>query len=113
MVENSKCINIKIKENALLARIAARFLRSDRMAITVGCTIYLWKTDTASFHSDAYWVRHELKHVEQYLRYGWIQFLLWYTWESIVHGYYNNRFEIEARDAEKEATILENQFYKG
>ncbi|MNU30778.1 hypothetical protein D3C71_192860 [compost metagenome] len=104
-------MNIKIKENALLACIAARSLRSERMAITVGCTIYLWKTDAATFRSDSCWVRHELKHVEQYLRYGWILFLLWYTWESLVHGYRNNRFELEARAAENDTTILETYLF--
>lgn len=104
---NNKSVRIKIKENALLARMAARALRSRSMAITLGSTIYLWNADVATFRADARWVRHELKHVEQYLRYGCIFFLLWYGWESLIHGYRNNRFEIEAREAEGEETILE------
>jgi len=106
-------MNIKIKENALLARIAASILNSDRMAITLGHTIYLWHTDMASFRADLRWVRHELKHVTQYMRYGYILFILWYAWESLIHGYYNNRFEVEAREAETEETILERYLPPG
>lgn len=105
---NNKSVRIKIKENALLARMAARALRSRSMAITLGRTIYLWNTDTAAFRADVRWVRHELKHVEQYLRYGYIFFLLWYGWESLIHGYRNNRFEVEAREAEGQPTLLEH-----
>lgn len=46
------------------------------------------------------WVRHELAHIEQFRRYGLIRFIFLYLWESVRHGYYNNRFEKEAREAE-------------
>jgi hypothetical protein len=38
--------------------------------------------------------------VQQFKQHGYIGFILKYIWESIRHGYYNNRFEKEARDAE-------------
>lgn len=105
-------MKIKIKENALLARIAAKVLHSDRMAITMGHTIYLWHTSTLDFTDQARWVRHELKHVEQYLRYGRVWFLVLYLWESVLHGYRQNRFEIEARAAEEEDSYLEQYLGK-
>jgi hypothetical protein len=42
-----------------------------------------------------------LKHIEQYRRYGIARFIVLYLVESIKKGYYNNRFEIEARKAEE------------
>ena len=93
-------MNFKIKENSVLARIAAWKLKSGRMAITMGTTIHLFNTSREEFLSDEHWVRHELKHVEQYKRYGYFAFLWKYTIESIRKGYYNNKFEIEARENE-------------
>jgi len=45
-------------------------------------------------------IRHELVHVEQWKRLGFwgLGFLVQYLWESIIHGYENNKFEIEARE---------------
>ena len=93
-------MNFKIKENSVLARIAAWKLKSGRMAITMGTTIHLFNTSREEFLSDERWVRHELKHVEQYKRYGYFTFLWKYIIESIRKGYYNNKFEIEARENE-------------
>jgi hypothetical protein len=47
------------------------------------------------------WLLHELKHVEQYQRYGAIRFILLYLYETVRRGYHNNRFEVEAREAEE------------
>jgi hypothetical protein len=90
----------RIKENSIFARIGAWKLRSRRMAMTIGNTIHLYNTSQQEFLEDQRWLRHELKHVEQYQRYGLITFLWMYTVESIQRGYYLNRFEIEAREAE-------------
>ncbi|RQO32376.1 DUF4157 domain-containing protein [Taibaiella sp. KBW10] len=100
-------MKIKIKENALLARLAAYNLKSSTMAITVGRTIYLHNATKKDLLSSERWLRHELKHVEQFLRYGFFWFLLLYTIESIRKGYYHNKFELEARAAETEITYLE------
>ena len=39
-----EAITCKIREDSLLARLAARKLRSARIAITLGRNIYLWNT---------------------------------------------------------------------
>ena len=56
-------------------------------------------------------MRHELKHVEQYSRFGLIGFILRYIVESIQNGYYNNKYEIEAREAEMLTGKLQVDFY--
>jgi hypothetical protein len=38
--------------------------------------------------------------VEQFRRHGFFKFLFLYLWESLRHGYHDNRFEVEARAAE-------------
>lgn len=42
-------------------------------------------------------IRHELCHVEQWYSIGTFKFPALYIWETIRHGYRNNRFEREAR----------------
>jgi len=41
---------------------------------------------------------HELIHVEQYKRYGFIGFLIRYIYYLLKYGYYNNPLEVEARE---------------
>lgn len=77
------------------------------MAITLGRTIYLYKASKEDLLRNKAWLRHELKHVEQFLRYGFFWFLLWYAFESLRKGYYHNRFEVEARAAESQESYLE------
>lgn len=93
-------MNPRIKENSFLAKLAAFKLRAGQVAIVFGSTIHLHNTSKDEFLSHPCWVRHELKHVEQYKRYGFARFICMYLIESIKRGYYNNRFEVEARAAE-------------
>jgi hypothetical protein len=44
--------------------------------------------------------RHELEHVYQVRRLGWVRFYATYLWYSLRYGYRNNPFEIEAELAE-------------
>ena len=44
-------------------------------------------------------IRHEMKHLEQIERLGRLRFSISYLWELARHGYWNNKFEIEARAA--------------
>ena len=44
--------------------------------------------------------KHELMHIEQMEREGKPLFLLKYNWYWITRGYWNNPYEIEAREAE-------------
>jgi hypothetical protein len=91
---------VRIKENSLLARIAAYKLRTKQCAIVINRTIYLHNTSRENFMANRKWLLHELKHVEQYQRYGAIRFILLYLYETVRRGYHNNRFEVEAREAE-------------
>lgn len=92
----------RIKENSFFAKIAAMKLGVDHVALTLGKTIHLHNTSAERFRSDACWVKHELKHIEQFREYGFFRFIFLYTQEYIRKGYYHNRFEQEARAAEME-----------
>jgi hypothetical protein len=91
---------VRIREGSPWARCAAWVLRADSVALTLGHTIHLHNARAEEFRADRRWVLHELKHVEQFRRYGFWLFLLLYAAESLRKGYHNNRFEVEARDAE-------------
>ncbi len=86
--------------NAMLARVAAWKLGSKSAAIVLGRRIYLYNITPDEFHRSPRLMRHELKHVEQYRRYGILRFLVLYGWYSLKFGYFNNPLEIEARAAE-------------
>ena len=93
---------IKIRERSWKAKLAARWLGVDNVAFTLGKTIHLYNATAQEFLHDARWVKHELKHVEQFKRYGFIPFIARYTIETIKRGYRNNKYEVEARRAEQE-----------
>ena len=95
-----QALQVNIKENSWLAKLAAWKLGVDNVALTLGTTIHLHKASAEVLINDERWVRHELKHVEQFLKYGFVRFILLYVMESLRNGYENNRFEIEAREAE-------------
>ena len=94
-------MDFKVKENSWRARLASYFMGFPKIAVVVGSTIYLHRISKIDFLQDEAHLAHELCHVAQFKRYGFIKFLLLYSWEHIKHGYQNNRFEIEARAAEK------------
>lgn len=91
---------IKIKERSLLARIAAAKLGEKCIAVVMGKTIHLYGISKDEFLKKERWLRHELVHVKQFEQYGYITFLVKYLAESIRKGYYNNKYEVEARAAE-------------
>ena len=93
-------MNIRIKENSLLALLAAKKLKAHKVAMVIGQTIYLHNTTREDFLKNERWVKHELAHVEQYKKHGVFKFLTLYTWYSMKYGYYNNPFEVEARAKE-------------
>ena len=90
----------RIKENSFFARMAAMKLGVDQVALTLGDTIHLHNTSVERFSSDRRWVKHELRHVEQFREHGFFRFIILYFLESARKGYYHNRFEQEARAAE-------------
>ncbi|CAN5340410.1 hypothetical protein BH11BAC5_BH11BAC5_34050 [soil metagenome] len=91
-----------IKENSWLAKLAAKKLNTSAVAMVIGSTIHLHNTATSEFLKDTRWVKHELCHIRQYKQHGTMGFIVKYLWESLKKGYYNNRFEVEARAAENE-----------
>jgi len=93
-------MHFKIKENSFIASLAARKLKSKRAAIVFGHTIHLHNISRDQFYNDERLMRHELCHVKQYEEHGFLGFLVKYLVESIKKGYTNNKFEIEARNAE-------------
>ena len=70
--------------------------------MVLGKTIHLYGSTKENFLADERWVKHEMCHVKQYKENGTILFLAKYLWESFKVGYYNNKFEVEARAAEKD-----------
>lgn len=95
-----------IKENSRLAKIAAWKLKGQRVAIVFGNRIHLHGVSKEKFLKNERWLRHELKHVEQFQQHGFIPFLAKYLWHSLFHGYHNCCYEREARDAEEDETLL-------
>ncbi len=89
-----------IKENSLIAKLAAKKLRSDNVAIVIGKTIHLHNTSQQAFLKNKKWVKHELCHIKQFGQHGFLFFIFKYLMESFRNGYYNNKYEIEAREAE-------------
>ena len=95
-----KEIDFHIKENSWIAKIAAWKLGADSVAIVIGKTVHLYNTNSQEFLQNEKWVKHERCHIRQFEEYGSLKFILLYLIESIRRGYYNNKYEIEAREAE-------------
>ncbi len=96
-----KFAEVKIVENSLFARIARIVLKSDNVAMVLGNAIHLSGVKKETFLGNRSWVAHEQCHLEQFKKYGFFRFLWLYTIESMKVGYFHNKFEVEARQAEK------------
>ena len=83
-----------------MARIAAWKLGSSSVAFVLGNTIHLYNVSEKEFLMNARWLKHELKHIDQFRQHGYFPFIWKYLVESIRNGYYNNKYEVEARAAE-------------
>ena len=94
-------MNYRLKENSWIAKIAAWKMKSNRVAIVFGEVIHLHNISKEQFLADERLVKHELCHVKQYKENGFLLFIIKYLIESIKKGYYNNKYEVEARGAEK------------
>lgn len=97
-----EAVPYKVVENSILARIACLYMRSRAVAIVFGKSIHIFGVNKNDFLKDRRWFEHELEHIRQYKKYGFFRFLFLYLFESIKKGYYNNRFEVEARRAADE-----------
>lgn len=102
-------MELKIKEGSLLARVARLVLKSPNVAMVLGKTIHLSGVSRDAFLQNKPWVAHELCHVRQFRQYGFVRFLGLYLLESIKHGYFNNRFEVEARLAGTKEALAKGQ----
>ncbi|MBS1755257.1 MAG: DUF4157 domain-containing protein [Ferruginibacter sp.] len=80
--------------------MAALKLKSHSVAMVLGKTIHLHNVSKENFLKDERWLKHELCHIRQFKQHGYFLFIAKYLWESLRKGYYNNRFEAEARAAE-------------
>ena len=89
-----------IKENSWIAKFAAIKLHSDNVAIVIGKTIHLHNVSKEDFLKNIRWVKHEMCHIRQFEKHGYFIFICKYLYESMKSGYYNNKYEVEARDAE-------------
>lgn len=84
-----------------MAKLAARKMKATALAIVFGRTVHLWNISRDEFLQRPDLMAHEAEHVREYDRYGFLPFLFLYVIDWIRKGYHNNRFEIEARAAEK------------
>jgi len=105
-------LTVRIKENTLIARIAALKLGATHSgaAIVFGKTIYLYKVSRQQLLANQPYLRHELAHVIQWHWEGCARFLLKYIWYTIRYGYRNNPYEVEARQAQTDNDILKQFF---
>lgn len=95
-----------IKENSFIAKIAARKLKGTNAAIVIGNRIHLYGVSKKVFLQNKKWLRHELKHVQQFEQHGFFSFIIKYLWHSLFHGYHNCCYEKEAREAEDDEILL-------
>lgn len=101
-------IHIHFQERSWIARLAAKKLGAKNgLAIVFFRTIYLHGISKAQLIANKPMLQHEIKHVLQYQEHGGFMFLMKYLFYSIKYGYYQNPFEIEARLAEKDDTVLQ------
>lgn len=104
--------SIRIRENSLFAKLAAHNLKSDKMALVIGCTIYLHNVSRDEFLKNTKWVRHEVAHVKQFQQKGFCRFIASYLLETFNLGYQFNKYELDARNKERDHTILEGIEFK-
>ena len=97
---------VRIKENSWLAKMAARQLKADKVAMVLGKTIHLYDASKEEFLNNKRWVRHEVAHVKQYQRLGFVRFIFFYLIECFSKGYEHNSFEVDARNKDKDGNIM-------
>ena len=97
----------RLGEATGLARLLSSpfFARREIGAITLGHTIHFRLLDNYDPHVP--WglalLAHELKHVEQFERDGWLQFYAKYVWAYVFHGYGESvPFEAEAYEFQRQ-----------
>ena len=99
--------NLRTWTRSPLARIARLVLGSQRVAMVVGQTVHLSGATREQFLADAEWVAHELVHVRQFKEHGLLPFLWKYLVESARVGYYQNKYEVEAREEARRVVLAD------
>lgn len=99
-------LKVTIIENSWLAKLAAKKLSVQKCAMVIGTTIHLFKISKPEFLNNESLMRHEICHVFQWKRNTYIYFLFHYLYLSFRYGYFNNPYEVEAREAESNPDIL-------
>ena len=102
----------KIIEKSFFARIARIVLKSSNVAMVIGNSIYLSGVKKEEFLRNKSWVAHELCQIRQFKENGFWRFLWLYLVESFRNGYYNNKFEVEARLAGTKEAMAANDSKK-
>ncbi len=74
---------LNIKENSWIAKLAAKKLNSENVAIVIGDTIHLYNVRREEFLRDKKWVKHETCHLRQFHEHGKIIFIVKYLLESM------------------------------
>lgn len=110
MLQKIQNAGARIIEDSPLARIARWVLKSPNVAMVFGQQIHLSGVSKEDFLKDRYWVEHELCHVQQYKDHGLFGFLSKYLIESCRSGYYENKFEAEAREVGRRNAGLPPEF---
>ncbi len=98
-------MDCKIIENSIFARLARYILKSENVAMVLGKTIHLSGVDRKTFLSNPKWLAHEMAHIRQFKKYGFSLFLYLYLIESLKNGYFNNKYEVEARAVEENINL--------
>lgn len=104
-------MQVRIREHSRLAYLGARMLKESTVALTWGHCIHLYGVSRQDFLDNKQWVCHEIVHVHQYRRYGFLSFTFRYLWESMRKGYYRNRWEVEARARQNNLQLLEDVIF--
>jgi hypothetical protein len=92
--------------NSPLARIARIVLGTRRVAMVIGETVHLSGASRQQFLADAEWLAHERVHIRQFRENGFFPFLWKYLVESARVGYFNNKYEVEAREEARRIVAL-------
>ena len=95
-------MELHIKEQSWIAKLAAKKLKSKKVAMVMGSTIHLYDVTKEQFLQNEKWVKHEVCHLKQFQKHGHFKFILMYLWENMKHGYYKNKYEESARRAGNE-----------
>jgi hypothetical protein len=73
-----------------------RWMRRTRWAGLALPPLGAWVEDISSERM----VRHERRHLQQAQEVGVLKWYVLYAWYTLRHGYWNNPFEVDAREAE-------------